>query len=955
MSPHENILDELRRENAELRARLEAAQSMPPPESPDSTDTVLPEIILNSAPSLIFATDRHHRYIAANQAFARYLGRNPEELIGKTHRDFFPPALAERFEKVNETIMASGECQHIEETVIGTRMFSIKFPLRDSGGNVSGIGGLVTDISDRKRAEETNRLQAQMLAHMHDGVALIRVDDGSIAYCNPRFHQMLGYSREELLGKHISTINATHSKSPEEVASDIMSELHLHGWWSGEVLNRRKDGSFLWCQASVSHFEHSVLGRVWISVQMDISARKEAEAASARLEQSAEFLRQSIVLISGSTDPDAAFVQLLHRGIGLSEMEIGAVYLFEGQVAVLRHQVGLDPTFIPLVERRPFDTPYVAAIIQRPTEIIDLATAFPEHHKISEGFGLRQVWCIPLKADDQAFGFLIVASRSNAAANPVALNRVRILALETGATIARLQTERRHRAILATMANGIVVQSRDGAIIDCNAAAEAILGLTRDQLLGRTSLDPRWGTFYEDGRPCLGEDHPSMVSLRTSQPCADVVLSIAIPDGTRKWISVNARPMFQPGQSQPYAAVSSFADITARKHLEDRLRQAQRVESLGRLAGGMAHEFNNLLAGIMLNLELAKSECSDLGSTTSLEEIMGLSKRAARLIRQLLAFSRQSTLEIQPFDLASNIAEECNMISRLVGERVVLQFAPPSDLPLVMADALSIKQVLLNLCLNARDAMPNGGRLLIDLAAVEVDARRSDSWEGATPGPFVCLSVTDTGMGMEEHVLKRLFEPFFTTKGVGRGTGLGLATVRGIISQHRGGVEVDTRPGHGSTFRVFLPVANNLAPDPSSRPSPALQCRAPADLKATILLVEDESSLRRVTRAFLTRAGFVVLEATSADEAWALWQKHQSEIDLIYTDLVMPGEMSGRQLAELTVAIRPNLRVIITSGYSSELVDQGASPNPSFVHLPKPCPPDKVVGTILDCLRARPS
>ena len=275
-------------------------------------------------------------------------------------------------------------------------------------------------------------------------------------------------------------------------------------------------------------------------------------------------------------------------------------------------------------------------------------------------------------------------------------------------------------------------------------------------------------------------------------------------------------------------------------------------------------------------------------------------------------------------------------------------FLAPAGLPWVNADQTMLEQVLLNLCLNARDAMKKGGRLRLHLEEAEVSAERAKAQDGAQPGRQVCLSVSDTGCGMDERTLKRLFEPFFTTKDVGQGTGLGLATVRGIVEQLLGWVEVESCVERGSTFRVYLPgIDPPVAAQAASQLKPSLRGRG------TILMVEDELSIRKVTRTLLSHTGYVVLEAANADEALLLWEAHRAEIDLIYTDMVMPGALSGLQLAERALGEKPSLKVIITSGYNINQVDLDKTSEVRVVYLPKPCDPATLLSTVRECMHLK--
>ena len=320
-------------------------------------------------------------------------------------------------------------------------------------------------------------------------------------------------------------------------------------------------------------------------------------------------------------------------------------------------------------------------------------------------------------------------------------------------------------------------------------------------------------------------------------------------------------------------------------------------------------------------------------------------KRAAALTRQLLMFSRRSFLEVRVLDLNEVVANVLKMLSRVIGEAIELEFHGGSPLPTVEADVGMLERVLVNLCVNARDAMPKGGRIVIATEAVEVDEERASRSAERRPGCFACLRVSDTGVGMEAATLQRLFEPFFTTKPVGKGTGLGLAAVQGIVAQHRGWVEVESRLGEGTTFRVLLPASDKLAPK-ASAPVSTPRVGGPE----TILVVEDELSLRAMLTRTLQGLGYRVWEARHGPDALLIWQEHGSDIDLLLTDMVMPEGMSGFELAEKIRAMKPAVRVIITSGYSQEEVQAGRLAGRGMVFLPKPFSSEVLAQTVRHCL-----
>ena len=391
-----------------------------------------------------------------------------------------------------------------------------------------------------------------------------------------------------------------------------------------------------------------------------------------------------------------------------------------------------------------------------------------------------------------------------------------------------------------------------------------------------------------------------------------------------------------------------FQDITQQRQLEQQLQQVQKLEAIGQLAGGVAHDFNNMLAAIMMNLSLLQGNPSlDMEGKQLLLELMDSTKRSARLTRQLLMFSRRASMEIQNLNLNELVTNLLKMLHRLIGENIDLRFERCPGLPAVQADSGMMEQVLMNLCLNARDAMPRGGTLTIALGSVEIDKAKAKEHAEGRVGAYVCLSVTDTGIGMDKSTLDRIFQPFFTTKEVGKGTGLGLATVHGIVGQHQGWIDVESQVGQGTRFRVFIPATKSTAGSSEFVDKSTL-----FKGHETILLVEDEVNLLRVTKRSLQILGYQVLEASNATEALRVWNQHGSGIDLLITDLIMPGEMTGVELANNLREVKPNLKVVVVSGYTfgHEVNEKSAIQGQQILHLQKPYQIEDLSRIIRTCL-----
>jgi two-component system cell cycle sensor histidine kinase/response regulator CckA len=362
--------------------------------------------------------------------------------------------------------------------------------------------------------------------------------------------------------------------------------------------------------------------------------------------------------------------------------------------------------------------------------------------------------------------------------------------------------------------------------------------------------------------------------------------------------------------------LSVAEDVTARRSMEEQYRQAQKMEGIGQLASGVAHDFNNILAVIQMQAGLLKEGHNLSPEHDALADDIGHAvERAAALTRQLLLFSRKEVLRAQDLDLNQSIESVLKMLRRTIGEAVQMKLNLAAEPMWLHADAGMLDQVLLNLCVNARDAMPAGGQLLIETSGVEYSEEVASQSANVRAGAFVCLSVSDTGCGIPSESLSKIFEPFFTTKEVGKGTGLGLSTVFGIIEQHQGWINVDSEVGRGTTVRICLP---RLSERPRRKYPEAALTSMPGG-NETILLVEDEPAVRNVTIRALTRLGYRVLDASNAFEALAVWKAHRDEIQLVLTDMVMPGGMNGIQLGAELLKDRPTLKVIYASGYSADV------------------------------------
>jgi PAS domain S-box-containing protein len=493
--------------------------------------------------------------------------------------------------------------------------------------------------------------------------------------------------------------------------------------------------------------------------------------------------------------------------------------------------------------------------------------------------------------------------------------------------------------------DGMRLTDEDGNIVAVNNAFCRMVNMHRSDLENQPFTVPY----------APSENHERQIRRYKERFSARVVekqveRTLTLKDGTS--VILEDTSSFVERQGKAPLLLSLFRDVTAQRRLQEQLRQSQKMEAIGQLAGGVAHDFNNILTVIHGHASLIESSENTCPHTSrSAQQIVQAAERAAGLTRQLLTFGRRQVMQRRRLDVNGLVANLTKMLGRILGEDIALKLQYSKDPALVLADPGMIEQVLLNLAINSRDAMPKGGVLVLKISAQDMDPRELLEHPETEGGKFVCISVLDTGCGIASENLKRIFEPFFTTKPVGKGTGLGLATVYGIVNQHKGWIEVDSAPNQGAEFKVFLPYCQTNV-DPVEETQVPLAVRGGRE---TILVVEDEAPVRELVCSLLIAQGYRILRAESGPKALEIWHKCKHEVDLLITDLVMPEQMNGRELAEQLLAERPELKVIFTSGYSIEVAgkDFAAATNPPF--LQKPYQPHRLIKTVRDCLDAAPA
>lgn len=511
----------------------------------------------------------------------------------------------------------------------------------------------------------------------------------------------------------------------------------------------------------------------------------------------------------------------------------------------------------------------------------------------------------------------------------------------------KVKAEELYRLIAENTTDLICLLDTKGKYAYVSPSYRELLGYAPEDLMGRSFFS----LIHPDERE---EARRRFVESRDGKKAGNLQWRLKHIDGTWKFFDAVENWIYDL-DDRPQRAIVVSRDLTERKvaekalrDSEEQLRQAQKLEAIGQLAGGVAHDFNNLLTVITGYSDLLLKRIAEGDSNRSrVEEIKLAAERASSLTRQLLAFSRKQVLQPKLFDLNTLVSDMGKMLQRLIGEHIELTTALTKDAIQINADPGQIEQVLMNLVVNARDAMPDGGRITIETAHIQIDQTYASSHLAVHPGPYVMLAVSDTGFGIDPETRKHIFEPFFTTKEQGKGTGLGLSTVYGIVKQSGGNIWIYSEPGQGTTFKVYLPKVGDEANLTRAHIEPAITLRG----TETILLVEDERQIRELAHEFLSESGYKVLACSNGNEALHVIDDYPDEVHLVVTDVVMP-QMSGRELAERITATSPGTKVLFMSGYTNDAIVRHGVLNPGTWFIQKPFTPDALGQKVRQVLAA---
>ena len=843
-------------------------------------------------------------FLAVNNAAVMHYGYAREEFLGMTLRDIRPaediPALMQRIAAVRDGLDAAGIWRHRKKdgTIIDVEVTSHTLMF---GGRRAEVV-LAHDVTERNRAEEAIRASEEryrtILSSALDGFWILDME-GRILEVNDAYCRMIRYSREELLAMRIPDLDI--GESPARTR-DHIRWIKEQGGDRFEARHRAKGGSVLDVEVSVRYVDRDG-GRLFAFFR-DITARKQAEELLRESEEQFMLFMDNLPGFAWIKDDHGRYVYInrYHQRVFNIPSD------WRGQT---------DWDFFPKEIAAQF-VKNDRMVLETGREVHALETFILEdglHYGLVSKFPIRR----PM--DHQMFvgGVAIDITERRRAEE----------ALEA--------SEERFKVFMNNSPAVAFMKDEEGRHLYVNEPLARLFQKSEAELIGKTDFEIM---PVEVATQIRENDRMVMAGDKV------VELEETVPDAAGRphhWM-VFKFPFRDASGRRLLAGMA--IDITDRKQLEEQLRQAQKMEAIGRLAGGVAHDFNNLLTVISGYSELLQYRLeTDQPLHKYAEHIKEAGDRATALTRQLLAFSRQQVLRPLVLDLNRAVEDLMQMLTRLIGEHIDLRVHLAPDPAFIKADPGQIEQVLLNLVLNARDAMPDGGNLTIETVNLELDEAASQRL-GTAAGPCVQLLVTDTGCGMDEATQARMFEPFFTTKDLGKGTGLGLATVYGIVIQSQGAITVESSPGQGARFTIYFPKSDLSAEDREADKGGNME---PAIGSETILVVEDQDDVRGFLRNLLRLYGYDVLEASGGSEAMAICREHAGKIHLVVTDVVMPG-MSGRELAERVAEEHPAMKVLLISGYTDDPSIQSGGAQAGLAFLQKPFSPIALTQRIREVL-----
>lgn len=898
--------------SARLAARQQADQML-------RVDTARLRALLDALPDLIFVFNQQGIYLDCLAGHHTELILPRHEFIGKSVRNVLPPDVAALLCTAIERVIERHTVELVEyELAIGGVLHHREARLALCGDDQ--VLMTVRDITERKKAELALRESEARFRNMADSApVMIWVTDaaGASTYLNPRWCEFTGTELAENLGQgwleRLHPDDRQRAQAQFSAANTAQSSLLL------EYRLRRWDGDYRWVlDTAEPRFDGEGAFQGYVGSVIDIADRRRWEEALAE--------REAMLRTLGDNLPNGFLYQLITSPDGPQQY----TYVSAGveRVTGVSPETVLRKPRALLAQLLPEDVTHLTVLAKQAMTtgaIID----FQVQRRVRTGelrwSHLRAAHRPPLPDGRIIWDGLVLDITD--------LKRVEQ---------ALHKSDLRYRALFQAANVGIALTDSDGYVLEVNEAFAQMLGYLPNDLVGI-----HFSTITHPDERADGAEFVERARMQTdSKSRAWFEKRYLHRDGSTVWVRL-AVQLLHDEVGDPWLMTAVVQNITDVKQLEDQLRHGQKMEAIGRLAGGLAHDFNNLLTVINGYSDLLVHQMhSEDPIRTRVEQIRRAGERAAGLTRQLLAFSRKQVIAPTVLDLNVLVADLEKMLARLIGEHIHVSTNLADDLRAIKADPSQLEQVIVNLVVNARDAMPEGGHLTIATANVLIPREDFRRYPSLASGPFILLSVTDTGHGIDEETRQHIFEPFFTTKGAGKGVGLGLATTYGIVQQNGGVIELVSEVGRGATFKVLLPATDEPSP-------PVASASRAADLQShgseTILLVEDDDQIRDLAYTSLTAIGYTVVAAANGEEALRVVDEFVDPIDLLISDVIMPG-MNGRQLSERLLALQPGLKVLFVSGYpAAELASQGVL-NPGIVLLPKPYTPDTLQAKIREML-----